>query len=72
MTFRCQACSRNGPCKIARLIRRRYPYTAGGVAYAAAAITALWFPYTRKAGELMLGLLAIAVVTVIAEHVRRP
>jgi cobalamin synthase len=71
-TFRCEACSSAGPAKLARLIRRRYPNTAIVTLYTMTAVTALWFSPVRKAGELMLGLLAVTVAVVAMARLSRP
>ena len=54
--------------KLISLIRHRYPYTAGGVLYVLAAVTALPFRPVRKIGEVMLAVLAASVLTVAARY----
>ena len=57
--------------RLARFIRRRYPYTAGAVLYVLAAAAMLPFGPVRKWGLLMLAVLAVAVVNVAAQHAAR-
>jgi hypothetical protein len=44
--------------RLARLIRYRYPYTAATVVIALASAAAIWFAPWRKAGIIVIALLA--------------
>lgn len=57
--------------KLIRTIRRRYPNTAKLVLIVLAAIATLPFPHVRKAGELVLALLAVMFAVAAMEKLSR-